>query len=277
MGRKRKMRVIVAEDRPLTEEEARLAAEAAAYAASDTPYEHFTEAEEDDDLGPPPSAAEAIAALEAAGEPERVEGAAAYHKVERRYLGIAVPLIEDMVRLWRAQATVPERVALADGLWHSNIHEAMVAATKLLTQARLRPDAEAWATIASWATGFEGWAVADHACNAGARRLMADPSRIETVEQWLESPNLWTRRAALVITLPWTKQNHPSPEEAAIRARVLSWCARLAHEREWFIQKAIGWWLRELGKHDAQAVRDWLDMHGHMLKPFARREASKYL
>ena len=208
---------------------------------------------------------------------EKAAGAEAYHKIPRRYLGVPVPLIEDMVRLWRAQATVEERVALADALWHSGIHEAMVAAAKLLTQARLRPDAGAWAAIASWAPEFEGWAVADHACNAGGRRLVADPSRLDAVEGWLQNSNMWTRRAALVITLPYTKSNNPTAEEQAIRTRVLGWCATLAPERDWFIQKAVAWWLRELSKHDAPAVRDWLALHGETLKPFARKEAAKYL
>lgn len=68
----------------------------------------------------------------------------AYHNAPRTYLGLANPMIDSEVKAWRAQLSVPERVALADGLWQSNIHEARIAATKLLTQARLRPDAEAW-------------------------------------------------------------------------------------------------------------------------------------
>ncbi|WP_263298423.1 DNA alkylation repair protein [Rhodobacter sp. TJ_12] len=276
MGRKRRSRVIVAEDRPMTEEEARLAAEAAAYAASDAEYTQYAEAEEED-LGPPPSVEEALATLESCGDAERAAGAAAYHKIDRRYLGITVPLIEDMARLWRAQCTLDERIALAEGLWRSDVHEAMIAATKLLTQARIRPDDAVWDLIASWAPDFQGWAVADHACNAGGRRLLAVPERIDHVEGWLQNSNMWTRRAALVITLPFTKSNNPSAEEQAIRARVLGWCETLAPERDWFLQKAIGWWLRELSKHDAQAVRDWLAAHGDRLKPFARKEATKYL
>nr|WP_097081918.1 DNA alkylation repair protein [Rhodobacter sp. JA431] len=276
MARKRRSRVIVAEDRPMTEEEAQLAAEAAAYAASDAEYTQYAEAEEED-LGPPPSVEEAIATLESCADAERAESAAAYHKVERRYLGITVPLIEDMARLWRAQCTLEERVALAEGLWRSEVHEAMVAATKLLTQARIRPDDAVWETIAGWAPGFNGWAVADHACNAGGRRLIAAPERLDQVEVWLQNSNMWTRRAALVITLPFTKSNNPSEEEQAARTRVLGWCETLAPEREWFIQKAIGWWLRELSKHDAAAVRNWLAQHGERLKPFARKEAAKHL
>ncbi|MFD2172532.1 DNA alkylation repair protein [Rhodobacter lacus] len=276
MSRKRRSRVIIAEDRPMTEEEARLAAEAAAYAASDADYTQYSDAEEEH-LGPPPNLAEALAALEACGDAERAAAAAAYHKVARRYLGVPVPLIEDSARLWRAQCSLEERVALAAALWRSDIHEAMIAAAKLLTQARIRPDETVWELIASWAPEFHGWAVADHACNAGGRRLLAAPERLDTVETWLQNSNMWTRRAALVIALPFTKSNHPTEEEQAIRARILTWCVALAPEREWFIQKAVGWWLRELSKHDAPTVRHWLDTHGATLKPFAQKEAAKYL
>ncbi|MBD3786055.1 MAG: DNA alkylation repair protein [Sphingomonadales bacterium] len=276
MGRKRKSRVVVAEDRPLTEAEEQAAAEARAYAQSDAEYTQYQELDESD-VAPPPTLDEAIAALECCGDAERAAGAAEYHKVARRYLGVPVPLIEDMTRLWRAQASLEERVALADALWHSDIHEAKVAAAKLLTQARIRPDAAVWETIAAWAPGFDAWAVADHACSAGGRRLVADPSRLDQVEGWLDNSNIWTRRAALVITLPFTKSNIPTEEERAIRERVLGWSTRLAPERDWFIQKAIGWWLRELSKHDPDRVRAWLESHGAELKPFARKEAAKYL
>ena len=88
---------------------------------------------------------------------------------------------------------------------------------------------------------------------------------------------MWTRRAALVITLPWTKQNNPKPADLEIRDRVLGWAAAYVPDRDWFIQKAIAWWLRELSKHDAPRVRSFLDRHGAAMKPFARKEAAKYL
>ncbi len=277
MSRKRKSRVIAAEDRPLTEAEAQLAQEAAAYAASDAEYSQYSEPEPEEGPGAAPTLDEALAALEACGDAEKALAAAAYHKVARRYLGVPVPLIEDMARLWRAQCTLDQRVALAQALWASDIHEARVAAAKLLTQARIRPDDAVWAVISGWVEGFDAWSLADHACAAGGRRLPGPPARLDQVERWLDSENIWSRRAALVITLPFTKPNHPTPEEQAIRARVLDWCVRLAPERDWFIQKAIAWWLRELSKHDAAAVRLWLAEHGATLKPFARKEAAKYL
>ena len=172
---------------------------------------------------------------------------------------------------------MPERVALADALWRTDIFEARIAAAKVLTQARIRDDAAAWRLIASWVPDFDSWAIADHACDAGERRLVADPARLDEVEGWTRSDHMWARRAALVITLPWTKQNHPSAGDLAIRDRVLGWAAGYADDPEWFIQKAIAWWLRDLSKHDAPRVRAFLKAHGDRLKPFARREAGKHL
>ena len=221
--------------------------------------------------------AAALAALDAAAEPGRAEQVAAYMKVERRYLGVPMPAINDLTKVWRRELTLEERVALADGLWRTDIHEARVTAAKLLTQARIKGDEPFWRLIVSWLPDFDGWAIADHVCMAGQRRVVADPSRIDEVEYWTGSDHLWTKRAALVITLPWTKQNHPSPEDLAVRDRVLGWAAGYVDDKEWFIQKAVAWWLRELSKHDPARARAFLSQHGDRMKPFARKEAGKYL
>ena len=215
--------------------------------------------------------------LTAQGDPARAEGSAAYHKADRAYLGVPNPVLNDLAKEARQSLDVAARVALARELWATDIHEARILAAKLLTQARIRPDAEAWALIVSWVPDFDAWAIADHVCMAGQKRLVADPSRLDTVEGWTGSDHMWTRRAALVITLPWTKQNHPKSDELAARDRVLGWAAGYVDDREWFIQKAVAWWLRDLSKHDPERVRAFLEAHGDRMKGFARKEAAKYL
>lgn len=214
-------------------------------------------------------------ALRALADPQRAAQMAQYHKADRPYLGLQVPQIEPLVAEWRAARDIEGRVALAAALWDSDVHEARIAAAKLLTQARMRPDDAVWNLIASWVPGFDAWAVADHAMIAGQKRLVADPGRLDQVETWLDHPNFWVRRAALVGTLPWAKMNNPKPDDLARRERVLGWAARLADDRDWFIQKAIAWWLRDLSKRDAPRVMAFLAEHGTRLKPFARREAAR--
>lgn len=215
--------------------------------------------------------------LEANANPIKAAEMEAYHKVARPYLGLSVPEIDILTDRWRSELTLDDRITLATDLWQTNIHEARIAAAKLLTQARIRPDDSAWALIQSWVPDFDAWALADHASIAGQKRLTADPTRIDSLEAWITSPHMWTRRAALVMTLPWTKQNFPKPQDLAIRARVLDWCGQLAGDPDWFIQKAVAWWVRDLSKHDADATRGFLDLHGPRLKPFARKEAARHL
>ncbi len=220
----------------------------------------------------------ALDTLRAAGDAQKALEMAAYHKVDRVYLGVANPVIDDLTRTWRADITLDERLTLAQGLWNSNAHEARVAAAKLLTQARIRPDdSGAWSLIQTWVPDFDAWAIADHACIAGQKRLVADPERINDIEPWTTSDRMWTRRAALVITLPWAKKNKIKPADIDIRERILSWAATYVDDKEWFMQKVVAWWLRDLSKHDAERVRTFLDQHGDRMKAFARKEAAKYL
>ena len=220
---------------------------------------------------------DALSALRAAAEPGRAEGMAAYHKVPREYIGLRNPEIDRLTKEWRGQMDVDARVALADQLWKTDIFEARLAAAKLLTQARIRPDEAVWALICSWLPDLDSWAIADHAMMAGQKRLAAKPSRIEDVAKWTRSDSHWIRRAAMVVTLPFAKQNHPKPEELAIRIRVLEWAAAYVQDDDWFIQKSVAWWLRDLSKHDPERVDYFLSNHARHMKPFARKEATKYL
>lgn len=221
---------------------------------------------------------EALAALHDVADPEKGGEMQAYHKVSRTYLGMANPQLDGFAKAWRADLDVEGRVALAGALWGTDIHEARVLAAKLLTQARLRPsDASAWEMIKSWVPEFDAWAIADHACMAGQKRLVWEPSRLADIADWHRSEHMWTRRAALVMTLPWTKQNFPKPADLDIRDTVLGWAATYVEDHTWFIQKAVAWWLRELSKHDPDRVRAFLDAHGGQMKPFAVTEAARKL
>lgn len=220
----------------------------------------------------------ALEALSAQANPQKATEMQAYHKVERPYLGVANPIIDELAKEWRTQVTLDERLELASALWQSNIHEARVAAAKLLTQARIRPDdAAAWDVLKSWVPEFDAWAIADHVAIAGQKRLIADPVRLDELEAWTVSSHMWSRRAVLVMTLPWTKMTHPKPQELEARERILTWAAGYVDDRQWFIQKAIGWWLRDLSKRDPERVQSFIAEYGERMKPFARKEAIRLI
>lgn len=222
--------------------------------------------------------ADALADLKKTADVEKSADMARYHKVDRPYLGVSNPAIDDCTKEWRKTLELAPRLTLAHALWATNIHEARVAAAKLLTQARIRPDdTEAWTLIQSWVPDFDAWAIADHASIAGQKRLAWDPTRLDDIEPWTRSDHMWTRRAALVMTLPWTKNRYPKPDELSQRERILGWAAAYVTDPEWFIQKAVAWWLRDLSKRDPDRTRAFLAEHGEQMKPFARKEAGRHL
>lgn len=225
------------------------------------------------------TADEALAVLRAHADPARAADMRAYHKMDREYLGLSNAITGELAGQWRKAAEDQSAlVTLAQGLWDSDVFEARIAAGKLFLQARIRPDdREAWGWITSVVPQFDSWAIADAVAQGGQKRVAQNPSRLDTLEQWTRSEHLFTRRAAFVFALPFCKSRHPSEDEAAARTRVLGWCEQLASDPEWFIQKAISWWLRDLSKRDPHRVLNWLAAHGDALKPFARKEAARHL
>ena len=100
---------------------------------------------------------------------------AAYHKAPRRYLGIGLRGRRPGRPLARSERGRAR--GAAHGLWASDIHEARIAAAKLLTQARIREDEPlVWAEFRAWVPDFDAWAIADQR-KAGERRLAAEPAR----------------------------------------------------------------------------------------------------
>lgn len=220
---------------------------------------------------------DAVATLQVAGDAARAAGMRKFHKTPRPYFGVANPVVQEIAKTWRAELSLEDRLRLASELWDSGIHECRIAAAYLLVQARIRPDDGAWALIKSWVPTFDTGAIADLACGAGARRLVADPTRLDEVAGWTGSEHAWTRRAALTMTLPWTKLRNPKPAEIAQRDRILAWAAGYAPDPDRLVQTALADWLAELGRHDAPRVQSFLADHGAAMKPYARKTASRKL
>ena len=223
------------------------------------------------------NSAQALDQLTALGDSDKASAMQNSYKIARPYLGVSNPDIDTLYKQWRTQVDGEARTELAAELWDSNIHEARIAAAKLLTQARIDPDEHVWTEITRWIPELDHAIIADQACGAGARRLMAHPDRIDQVAAWVHDENMWVRRSALTITMPLTKLNNPKADDFARRDQVLAWAGELASDSEWLIQRAIATWLMTLSKHDAPRVLNFLETYGADLKPFATKEACRFL
>jgi 3-methyladenine DNA glycosylase AlkD len=89
------------------------------------------------------------------------------------------------------------------------------------------------------------------------------------LEQWIDDPDLWIRRTALICQI-----THKTATDATM---LFDFCSRRAHETDFFIRKAIGWALREYAKTAPDDVRTWVALHEAQLSGLSRREALKHL
>ena len=58
--------------------------------------------------------------------------------------------------------------------------------------------------------------------------------------------------------------------------RLFQFSLQRAHEKEFFIRKAIGWSLREYSKTNGKAVREFVERNRDELSGLSIREALKY-
>ena len=92
-------------------------------------------------------------------------------------------------------------------------------------------------------------------------------SDVSTMRRWAVDENFWIRRVSIIHQLGL---GHRTDLE------LLNWIIQqnLGSE-EFFINKAIGWALRDLARHDPSWVRNFVD--NTALAPLSRREALKNL
>ncbi|WP_269083730.1 DNA alkylation repair protein [Peribacillus butanolivorans] len=84
---------------------------------------------------------------------------------------------------------------------------------------------------------------------------------------WIEDENIWLQRSAILYQLHY---KGGTDEE-----RLFRYIIRRANSDEFFVQKAIGWVLRQYGKTNPESVKSFV--LNHQLKPLSKREALKHL
>jgi len=208
--------------------------------------------------------------LKAYGTADRAEKEKSYQKSAWEHWGVAFPNIDRAIRETLAGIEAARLIPLAEQLWSEPVWDLKIASGRVLALDRVPPSDRLWRFVVGRVPEMDGWAVEDNMARVAWKCLLDDPERLVTVEAWVSDDKMWVRRASLIYTLPWTKEERdPEP--------MLVWAARLAEDREWFIQKAIGWWLRELGKVKPGRVTAFLNQYGDRLRAVARTEAVKYL
>jgi len=197
---------------------------------------------------------------------------AAYMRDQFPFLGIKSPERRQVLSAFLKEAGMPDgedMAGVARVLWDLPEREYQYSAIDILRrgQKRLGPafvyDLEWLITTKSWwdtVDGLAGWI-------AGAIFSAYPEVGAEAVGRWRSQENIWLRRTTLLYQLHY-KERTDAPLLFSLIEQNLA-------DSEFFIQKAIGWALRDYSKTDETVVRDFVART--QLSPLAAREALKWL
>ena len=90
---------------------------------------------------------------------------------------------------------------------------------------------------------------------------------LDVIEEWSEEKSFWLHRATIIFQLRYKKQTNLNILSSQI--------IRFQSNKEFFIQKAIGWSLREYAKTDSNWVKNFVEEN--CIKGLAKREALKHM
>ncbi|AIS60641.1 DNA alkylation repair protein [Listeria ivanovii] len=85
--------------------------------------------------------------------------------------------------------------------------------------------------------------------------------------KWIDGNNIWLARTAILFQLKY--------KEKTDAELLFSNCEKWLDSKEFFIQKAIGWALRQYAKESPEEVRHFVK--NHSLAPLSKREALKHI
>jgi 3-methyladenine DNA glycosylase AlkD len=87
----------------------------------------------------------------------------------------------------------------------------------------------------------------------------------KVIQRFSDSDNMWFNRSAILFQLSYKQKTNAE--------FLFHECVKHAHSKEFFIQKAIGWALREYGRFYPNEVKEFVNQSN--LKPLSNKEALK--
>ncbi len=200
----------------------------------------------------------------------RARGKAGRDPWLQKYVGSPVPVLglgtaqmrEVLNGFARAHPDLDVRTvnALADSLWRGDVAEERWAGIGILERYRKAWDESSWRTADRWVDDAVGWGLCDSLGSGPiADMVYAKPSRFRHLLRWTRSKNFWRRRVSTYALNRFVR--------AGELDKPLALLERLLYDKEVWVQRAVGTWLRECWKKDEGRVRAFFLRHARGLPP----------
>jgi 3-methyladenine DNA glycosylase AlkD len=172
-------------------------------------------------------------------------------------LGLRVPTLQTILTGFvktHPDVTSSEMNALAAALWSGDVLEEKALAIMLLNRFAKILNEASWALADRWVDEATGWALSDALASGPiAKMVRGNPSRFDEILRWTRSDNIWRRRAST-----YAMHDFVFAGELDKPFKILE---ELLYDDEFWVQRAVGTWLRECWKKDRRRTEAFLRKH----------------
>jgi len=176
-------------------------------------------------------------------------------------LGLTVPTVRAIVAAFAKEHRTlgaGEVNALADALWSGPVFEEKSLAILLLGRYEKIIDDDSWRLADGWVDAATGWGLSDGLASGPiAGMVYAKASRFQDILRWTRAKNTWRRRASTYALHRFVR--------AGELDRPFQLLEKLLYDEEFWVQRAVGTWLRECWKKDRRRTEAFLRKHARGL------------
>jgi 3-methyladenine DNA glycosylase AlkD len=213
-----------------------------------------------------------ISSFEQNANPAQAAPMKKYMRDQFEYLGIKSPQFKILMMEHIAQHGLPpvdELDSVARELWGLPYREFQYVASSLIGRMEKKLPKGFAATFEYLITHKSWWDTVDTLAGnpIGVHFQRFPDVREKTLAKWRKSENFWLRRTCILFQLNYKGETDFDLLCEIIRENLGS--------KEFFINKAIGWALRQYARTDPKAVKKFVK--AAELHPLSRREAMKHL
>ncbi|MBZ0111793.1 MAG: DNA alkylation repair protein [Thermoanaerobaculia bacterium] len=187
-------------------------------------------------------------------------------------IGVPVPEIRRLAAAWHAELkdiTVVQLCEVVDELIAGGVREEILLGAFLMGRRGKRITEVPWPRIARWIPKLNDWETCDQlASNVSGPVVASDPKLVSKLEALAKNENQWRRRFAIATVSELNHRGRYFPDETF---RV---CRLVLCDPQPMVRKAVGWALRECGKHGSEALVAFLRIHAKEAHPQVIREAT---
>lgn len=203
---------------------------------------------------------------------ENAEKMAQYMRHQFEFYGIKAPLRKELLKeLEQKQGRLKgsDLMEFVQAAWEEPQRELQYLAMDRMDKVKRQLNLDFLSILEHCIVHKSWWDSVDWlAINGIGTILKKHPKYIQKYnEKWISSDNIWLNRTAILFQLKYKDQTNID----LLFFNILA----VSNSKEFFLQKAAGWALRQLSKSNPLLVNDFIQ--NHILPPLTVREGSKYL